>query len=340
MSGRVVWLVCLLIVVLCGDARGQKVDVIRLRNGDRITCEVSELSHGTLAVSTDPFGKVSVYWGQIENIESPRAFDLQLASGERYFGALAAAAPNQLTIALGGGLSVTVALVDVVQLAPIGRSFWRRVDGSLDVGFSFAQANLETRGTANGSMRYRSRRYQLRAGFSSQVITREDAEREYRTDLNLSAGRDLWNHWYALTWGAFQQNDELSLNLRLVGGLGIGHELVHTNRRLWAIYAGPAFTREHYAVEPVEQSIEAAVGGQLDFFTSGSDDLNFTNRLISYVHLGGRRRVRLEWDSAWRHEFLEDFYWSFNGFENFDSDPPDDQKQNDVGVSFSIGWKF
>jgi hypothetical protein len=115
---------------------------------------------------------------------------------------------------------------------------------------------------------------------------------------------------------------------------------VHTNRRLWAIYGGAAFTREHYAGDPVDQSIEAAIGGQLDFFTPGNDDFTFTNRLISYVNLGGRRRVRLEWDSAWRHEFLEDFYWSFNGFENFDSDPPDDRKQNDVGVSFSIGWRF
>ena len=157
MSGRVVWL-CTLIVFLCGDARAQKVDVIRLRNGDRITCEISQLSHGTLAISADPLGKVSVHWGQIESIESPRAFDLQLASGERYYGALAAAAPNQLTITLGGGLSVTLALADVVQLAPIGRSFWKRVDGTLDIGFSFAQANLETRGTANGSMTYRSRR--------------------------------------------------------------------------------------------------------------------------------------------------------------------------------------
>lgn len=44
--------------------------------------------------------------------------------------------------------------------------------------------------------------------------------------------------------------------------------------------------------------------------------------------------------SSWRHEFLKDFYWSLNGFDSFDGDPPDDQKTNDFGVSFTLGWEF
>jgi hypothetical protein len=61
---------------------------------------------------------------------------------------------------------------------------------------------------------------------------------------------------------------------------------------------------------------------------------------VSYFNLSGRQRVRLELQSAWRYEFLKDFYWSLNGFDSFDSDPPADRKTNDFGVSFSLGWKF
>lgn len=316
------------------------MDTVRLKNGDRITCEITSLNRGVLAISTDPLGKVSVHWGQVAGLESPRAFNLQLASGERYFGSLQASPPDQIIMALSAGGAVTVPLTDVVALVPIGRSFWRRLDGTLDVGFSFAQANLETRATLNSTTNYRSQHYHLGLTLSSQVTTREDVEREYRADIHLNLSRYLSRRWYVIGWGAFQQNDELALDLRLVGGAGVGRELVHTNRRLWSIYGGAAFTRELYVGEPTAESTEAAFGGQLDFFAPEDSDFSITNRAVSYVNIGGRRRVRLELQGSWRHEFLDDFYWSLNGFESFDSDPPADEKKNDSGVSVAFGWKF
>jgi hypothetical protein len=62
--------------------------------------------------------------------------------------------------------------------------------------------------------------------------------------------------------------------------------------------------------------------------------------VVTYYNVCGRARTRIELQSAWRQEFLADFYWSLNGFESFDSDPPADEKHNDSGVSFTIGWKF
>lgn len=342
MSGyrRIGSFVCLVLFWFGATAWAQKVDVVRLKNGDRITCEVTTLDRGVLTINTDSLGKVAIHWGQVDGLQSPRVFSLQLASGERYYGSLTSSAVGTITVDLGGGASATLAQADIVELMPIGRSFWRRLDGTLDLGFSFAQANLDTRATLNGSLSYRSQTYHLGTTYASQVSTREDADREYRSDLHVNTSRYLGTRWYAIAWGGFQQNDELTLDLRLVGGAGFGRELVHTNRRLWSIYSGAAYTRELYSGEPSDNSTEAAVGGNLDFFTPGSDKFSLTNRVASYVNLGGRRRIRLEVQSAWRYEFLADFYWSLNGFESFDSDPPDEQKQNDFGVNFAIGWKF
>lgn len=331
---------CIVLFLFATTAWAQKVDVVRLKNGDRITCEITTLNRGVLTISTDSLGKVAIHWGQVDGLESPRTFTLQLASGERYYGRLIASAVGTITVDLGAGASATLAAADIVQIMPIGRSFWRRLDGTLDLGFSFAQANLDTRATLNGSITYRSQTRQLGASYASQVSTREDADREYRTDLHLNMSRYLATHWYAIAWGGFQQNDELTLDLRLVGGGGFGRELVHTNSRLWSIYGGAAYTRELYSGEPYDNSTEAVIGGNLDFFTPRSDKFSLTNRVASYLNVGGRRRMRLELQSAWRHEFLADFYWSLNGFESFDSDPPDAQKQNDFGVNFAIGWKF
>jgi len=342
MSGlaRLVWLTLAAILLISPDVWAQKVDVVRLKNGDRLTCEITNLEQGVLTVSTDPLGTVKIHWGQIESLVSPRGFMVQMATGFRYYGALGTAMPGEVIVIPGGDAQVTLPLTDIVELRPIGQSFWRRIDGNLDVGFSFAQANLETRGTLNAAADYRSRTYHFGASASSQVTTREDVERQYRADVNLNASRYLSLRWYSIFWAGFQQNDELSLDVRVLGGGGLGREIVHTNHRLWSLYGGAAYTSERYIDQPVEESTEAALGGQLDFFSADDNDFTITNRVATYVNIGGRRRLRLELNSAWRQEFLSDFYWSLNGFESFDSDPPPEEKQNDFGISFSIGWKF
>jgi hypothetical protein len=317
-----------------------KVDVIRLKNGDRVTCEIKRLDRSVLSISTDPLGKASVHWGEVADLASPRMFDVQVRSGEHHFGSLQASAPGWMVLGLAGGGTTTLTLDDVIRLAPIGSSIWSRIDGSVDAGFSFAQANLETHWSLNGTATYRSLQYQLTATMASQLTTREGDDPLSRHDVGLSGSRSLANHWYTIAWGQLQRNQELSLDLRTLAGAGFGRDLVHTSRRLWSTYAGVAYTHEQFSGEPAGQSAEAAVGGQLDFFTPGNEDFKITNSIRSYFNLGGRKRVRVEAQSAWRHEFLKDFYWSLNGFDSFDGDPPADQKTNDFGVSVTLGWKF
>jgi hypothetical protein len=330
-----------LVLALAGAANAaDKVDVIHFRNGDRLTCEIKNLDRSVLTISTDPLGSASVHWGEVADLLSPRQFDVQLASGEHFLGSLAAAAPGQMVLQLVGGGTGTVPLAEVIRLTPIGSSFWNRINGSVDAGFSFAQADLETHWTLNGAATYRSPRYELDANVNSQVTTREDDSSISRNSVGFSGNRSFGNHWYTIGWGQLQQNQELALDLRVVLGGGIGRDLVHTARRLWSAYGGVAYTNEQFSAEPIAQSAEAAVGGQLDFFTPGTTDYKITNSVVAYFNLTGRARVRVEQQSAWRHEFLKDFYWSLNAFDSFDGDPPDEQKKNDFGVSFTLGWKF
>src|SRR3954469_10729158 len=247
-------------------AAADKVDVIHLKNGDRITCEIKNLDRSVLAISTDPLGKASVHWGEVVDVVSPRQFDVQLASGEHHFGALVTAAPGQMAVQLDQGGTTSVALGDVIRLAPIGSSVWSRIDGNVDAGFSFSKANLETHWTVNGSTTYRSPRYQLNANVASQVTTREDDDSISRNSIGLSANRSFGNRTYTIGWGQVQQNQELSLDLRVVAAAGLGRDLVHTTRRLWSAYVGGAYTTEKFSEEPLDRSAEAAIGGQFDFF--------------------------------------------------------------------------
>jgi hypothetical protein len=265
---------------------------------------------------------------------------VQVAAGFQYYGALRAAGPGEVMVA-DGGSEVTLALADIIRLTPIGSTFWNRVDGSVDSGLSFAQANTETHLTANASASYRGRRNLLTATYASNITTRDDVDKTFRSNLVLTGSRLRDDRWYTTGWGAVEQNDELSLDLRLVGAGGFGRDVTHTNYRLWSLFTGLAYTHEQFAGEPSDQSAEAAVGTRLDFFTPNNDDFDISNRVVAYVRLGGRGRLRLDVQSSYRHEIFSDFYWSLNVFETFDGDPPsEDQKKNDFGVSLTLGYKF
>src|SRR5688572_19425042 len=112
-----VLLVWSLLAVAPPVAAADKVDVITFKNGDRVTCEIKRLDRGTLEISTDPLGTVTVHWGEVTAVASPREFDVQVSSGVQYYGALRPAAPGQV-IVWAVGLDETLALSDIVRLTP------------------------------------------------------------------------------------------------------------------------------------------------------------------------------------------------------------------------------
>ena len=152
-------------------AAAADVDTVRLKNGDHLTCEVKKLQQGVLSISADPLGKVSIHWGEVAGVASPREFEVTVESGHRYYGSLSvSAAGGELVVTATGATPVTLRLMDVTALVPIGTSLWRRMDGSVDLGFSLAQANLETHWTLNGATTYRSRRFRVSARWIRKLL--------------------------------------------------------------------------------------------------------------------------------------------------------------------------
>jgi len=321
-------------------AAGPKTDIVHLGNGDRITCEIKKLDRAKLTLSTDPLETVTVHWGEVADLISPRVFEIEVASGAIYYGSLAAAPAGQVTVRQSDGSTRLLRLQEVIRITPIGSSAWARMDGNIDLGFSFAQADLETRWTLNSTATYRSPRYRLRGSLASQLTAREDAERLSRHTLTLSGNRLIGDRWFTIGMAQLQQNEELSLDLRALAGGGFGRQLSQTNTRMISGFGGLVVTRERFAGEASETSLEGVIGANVDFFSPRDSDFEFTNAVVSYYNLSSRGRVRLELQSAIRREFLKDFYWSVNGFESFDSTPPEEQKQNDAGITIALGWKF
>src|ERR1700685_1376868 len=69
-----------------------KTDVLVMKNGDRLTCEIKGLDEGVLYVSLDYIlGTSSVQWSKVAYIESKQLFVVKTADGSAYTGTLTTA---------------------------------------------------------------------------------------------------------------------------------------------------------------------------------------------------------------------------------------------------------
>ncbi len=67
----------------------EKIDVVVMQNGDRLTGEIKELERGRLKLDTDYMGTVEIEWEQVARLTSPQDFEIEDQIGGTYFGSLA-----------------------------------------------------------------------------------------------------------------------------------------------------------------------------------------------------------------------------------------------------------
>jgi hypothetical protein len=330
-----------LILLVCSapcDAAA-KTDVVELLNGDRVTCEIRKLERGKLTVKTDGIGTIAIEWNDVERVTSTASFDIELASGQRVFGALARGDSGTVDVVTAAGKE-RLPLATIVRISPVGDTFWRRLDGAIDAGFSFTQANVQTQWTFHSEVSYRSRRWLSELEGDSALTSREDADRQSRNTVSLETQRFLGPRWSGLGFAQFQQNEELSLNLRTVLGTGIQRILSQSNRTLLAVRGGLAFTREEYSGTDDEKVAEAVAGMNWEFFTFDGRSTNLDVTVLSFYALNRDARARFELNTSFKSDIVGDLYWSINLFDSYNSDPPTDRKSNDFGVSAAVGWSF
>jgi hypothetical protein len=316
-----------------------KTDIVELVNGDRITCEIKKLERGKLTVKTDGLGTIAIEWDDIQRLTSNARFDIERKSGEHAYGTLVRADARTVDV-VDGQIVARLALDDIVRLAPVGRTFWARLDGSVSAGFSFTSANDQAQWTFDTSVVYRARQWVSELSADSLLTSNEASDRQTRNNLALQSQRYLRPRWSTLTFIELQQNEELALDLRAVLGGGIVRVLAQSNHNTAWLAGGAAYTSESYAGAGDQNVAEAVLGASYAWFTFDGRSTNLTTTAYTYYALTGGSRVRLEIDSSFKSDIVGDLYWSVNGFESFNSRPPAGQKENDFGISATLGWTF
>lgn len=326
--------------LLGSPAWAQKTDVVRLVNGDTLTCEIKLLNQGRLEVSTDHLGTVDIEWDKVVSVVATRVFRVETSDGLRLLGQLATTRQGYLDIIEQGG-TVPVDHLAVVYIAPIGRRFWNQVDGSLDLGLSYTQSSGVGQLTFSASAVYRRPELQLAASASSYLTRQEEAEDTSRHAVDLIGARSFRARSLWLVQGGFMRNRELGYELRSTGSAGIGHFMVRSNRAVLVVAGGLSASSELPVDGDATESLDALLVVRQSYFTYDSPKTDISTILNVYPGLSQWGRVRLEFDGKVKREIVKDFTVGVSIYDSYDTRPPSaDARKNDIGFSVTVGWTF
>ena len=330
-----------IVVVLDTPALAQKTDIVTLANGDRITGEVSTLNRGQLEYKTDDQGTLYIEWDKVATVTSVNQFEVGTSDGQRYVGSLGSE-PGRLLLVVATTGTERLLMTDVTVITKIGRSFWTKLDGSVDVGFSYTKSSDIAQLNINAGTVYRSPSFEARLSTSATATQTSDEEgRDDRGTLQMSYLRYRGARWLVGGGAGFETNESLGIKLRSQISALIGQRLVNTNRAQLAVGTGVAVNDEHGVDTEPTQNVEAIVTFRTSYYAYDYPKTNIDVAFQYFPSLSDFGRQRIQFDSSFRRELWKDVFLAVNVFDTFDSQPPSaDADKNDVGVVLSFGWSY
>lgn len=329
---------------LVGDTTpllAQKTDTLIVRNGDVMTGEIKEFNRGKVEFSTDAAGTIYVKWTRVLTGETDKTFEITLEDGSSHFGSLALGdEPHQIKLVIERD-TIPIGTQQIVRMARIKETFWRRLDGNIDLGVDFTQQNAKTDFTFSTGVKYKmglnNYRFDLSTSFSRQDNT-DDISRLNGTFVYLREFGERW--FYSGTIGA-EQNSQLSLDIRgSVGGLA-GRFWVQSNKVILASGLGLSYARERFADQEADNAFQGLFLTDFEFFSWGGLDTDLSSQLIVIPVINQGGRWRISFVTSLSREIVKDFYFKVSLNEQFDSQPPtEDTETNDFSISTSFGWSF
>ena len=338
--------VLLLVAPLFGR---EKRDVIVMKNGDHLTCEIKGLNSGVLYVSLDYIlGTSSVQWSKVDHLESSQLFIVKTENGLVYTGTLSAAElpgdrPMKIEVIVSPETKVTIERTQIVKMEQTSEKFWQRFNGDINLGVIYSKGNQSTQFSLNSLVQYPREHWSAQASYSSTLASSTGVNASTRNQVNYNGQRLLrWNNWFYEGLGIFLQSSEQDINLQTTLGGGIGRYLKNTNNAQISLLGGLGWQNTAYRATTQPQGNQslanAVVAGEMRFFRFNKTSLDLSAVLLPALSQPGR--VHVNTNASYYIKLFSNLTWNISFYGNWDTRPPANFSGSDYGTSSGLGWTF
>jgi hypothetical protein len=342
-------LLCITILLATPGWGRPQIDKIVMKNGDRFTCEIKKLDQGVLYANFDYVdGTVSLDWTKVARVESPQEFLVQTAGGIQYTGTLRMAEtlaeePVKIDIVTVDNTAVPLQQLRIAEMAQTSQNFWRRFSGNVNSGLMYTRANNTTQYNFGSGVDYRKEHWSASGTISSTLSASSGVKTSTRNQVNFGALRMLRrSNWFYSGLGGFLQSSQQSIQLQTSLGAGLGRYITNSHRSRISVIGGFAWQGTKYAGDNAsfgEHKLVAgyaAAGVQIFRFKKTTLDL----AVSTFPAISELGRVRTYVNSTYKIQVINNLWWNFTFYGNWDNKPPAGLSGSDYGTSSGLTYTF
>jgi hypothetical protein len=348
MNVRVVVLISALALASPLFAR-TNTDVLVMKNGDRMTCQVKGLDAGVLYVSFDYIdGTASVEWSKVARLQSNQLFIVKTEDGSVYTGSLNTpetplGQPVKIQIVEAPEEEVVLNTPQIVGMSETSEKFWQRFNGQLNLGVIYSKGNQSTQYSFGSQLEYLRERWSAQATLNSTLSASSGTSPSTRNSLDLSGSHLLpWNNYFYSGLGNFLQSSASGIALQTVIGGGLGRYLKNTNQTKISVLGGVAWqgtNYQHSIVSVGNQNLATAVvSTNVNLFRFSKTNLSVSATLLPALSQPGR--VHFNTNAAYYVKLISNLKWNVSFYGNWDNRPPTGFSGTDYGSSSGLSWTF
>lgn len=330
----------------CSPAAAGRKDVVIMSNGDHFTGEVKRLENGLLYMETDYVsGNVALDWNQVQSVQSTGIYQIVMNSGRRVEGRIEKESGGQAGakdfLIRAAIEEVHVPSATVVGIESTKSTFWRKLQGAIDVGYTFSSGNSQSTLNVDTSGAYKTPGWEVATTFDSTFSGQSGASKTNRQDSQTTFTKFLGRNSFVEGLSGFLHSSQQDLTLRTTLGGAYGRYLKRTTNSSLSWLGGAVYVKESFdtaAGQPSQQNLEGVVG--LKYNSIRFNFGQFDSQVFAFPGLTDSGRLRLTTNNSLTLKLKNNFHLAFSFWDNFDSQPPPTARKNELGISTGIGWSF
>jgi putative salt-induced outer membrane protein YdiY len=334
-------------------------DVVRFKNGDRLSGEWVRAEEGNVLFKAEAIGEVKIPVDQIAGFTSAEPAVVLLRSGERIQGSLTLLPGGDWQVQLKNG-TMQVRQQSIQSIYPEktllangveqNQKPWQNWKGKGALGYSVVRGDSNA---GNLSVDFNATRSQLRLPdlkersrtnyFLNMIFANTEASSGQRITANsLSSGvrQDFIlshrNFWFLL--GQIDRSDTQSLNLRQTYGGGLGHELIQRSRVQMQLLGGMTYVNEHFQTNVNRKNAEGLLGEKLKWKLS--EWLAIEHAFNFYPNLTNSGDYRLDTSSTLSTKISSRLSFNTTIADRYLSRPLPNRRSNEFVFTSGLGFTF
>jgi Protein of unknown function, DUF481 len=323
-----------------------KNDIVFLRGGDQLTGEIKSVQGGVLYLKANISNStLQLDWLQVIGLRSEGRFEFEDKSENFYVGIITSdpkkrAPEGRIQVTLQDSSVVDLELSNLIGIHELERRFRGALNLDLDAGTTFTQGNSQVQTTVQMVLQYTKPRYSWTLNTNSIFSGQSDGTNTSRQALDVLGTRTISKSWETIGILDLIHDNQLDLDLRATIGGGAQRLFAKTNRKLFAVYGGFAYTRQNYIEEPNTIQNLGQVFAGLSFSTyqfGGSGVSSYIRVFPSFTDPGN---VLLDFSAFWKLQITSNLFWKVSTFDNYNSQPRPNTPKSNFGLTSSLGWSF